>query len=292
MSENKTWFAVEVKVRREASEAIEHAFNNLNSLGTEINHLNKTEKSDVCVIGYFDATVDNENLRRSFSESLQVYGFTDAEIKSVNKKRIQNRDWLAEWKKHWKPTETKKFVIAPSWENVENKEKEVIRIEPNMAFGTGTHETTKLCLRTIESLYLPGMSFFDVGTGTGILSIAAAKISARESKTKIVGCDTDSDSVAIAKENAALNHTSQIRFYSGSISEESEAFDFVCANVTADVIVPLMPPLVTKSRKILVLSGILREQQEEVLTALNAQTDRPFTIETDGEWISITVKID
>ena len=187
MSENKTWFVVEVKVRREASEAIEHAFNSLNSLGTEINHLNKTEKSDVCVIGYFDATADNENLRRSFSESLQVYGFTDAEIKSVNKKRIQNRDWLTEWKKHWKPTETKKFVIAPSWKNVENKEKEVIRIEPNMAFGTGTHETTKLCLRAIDSLYLPGMSFFDVGTGTGILRSPLLKSRPGRVKQKSLG---------------------------------------------------------------------------------------------------------
>jgi ribosomal protein L11 methyltransferase len=160
-----------------------------------------------------------------------------------------------------------------------------------MAFGTGTHETTRLCLRAIEKYYEDGMSFFDVGTGTGILAIAIARLNSGENNTKILGCDTDVDSVKIAKENAVLNNTAEIDFYIGSINADSPEFDFVCANVTADIIIPMLPLLVAKSKQILVLSGILVEQELEVLTALEKLGINKTNIETDGEWISIVTEI-
>ena len=124
-------------------------------------------------------------MREKLNQSLRIYGFTSDSIKKIEWREVENTDWLAEWKKHWKPTETEKFIIAPSWEKIESAEKIVIYIEPNMAFGTGTHETTKLCLRAIGELFQSEMSFFDVGTGTGILAIAAVKSKVQSQNPKL-----------------------------------------------------------------------------------------------------------
>jgi ribosomal protein L11 methyltransferase len=197
-------------------------------------------------------------------------------------REIENQDWLAEWKKHWQPTETKKFIVAPTWAEVENTEKIIIRIEPSMAFGTGTHETTRLCLKAIEENYRD--------TGTGILAIAVAKFQVSSSEFQVVGCDTDVDSINIAEENAEINKTEDIEFYAGSISPETPGFDFVCANLTADVIIPLLPLLIEKSKRILVLSGILKEQENLITAELKKLQITNYKIETDGEWISVQVR--
>jgi len=283
------WFALEVTASAEASEAVEFALNELNALGTEINNLGKKTAETLTIIGYFNEKFANQIMQKQLLEAVQIYGFSTDAIKKTEWREVENQDWLAEWKKHWKPTETNKFIIAPTWETVENTDKIVIRIEPSMAFGTGTHETTKLCLKAIEETYDGAMSFLDVGTGTGILAIAASKFQAPSSKSQVVGCDTDEDSIKIAKENADLNETENIEFYVGSISEETDSFDFVCANLTADVILPILPLLVEKSKKILVLSGILKEQEKLITGELEKFRISNFKIETDGEWISVLV---
>ena len=107
---------------------------------------------------------------------------------------------------------------------------------------------------------------------------------------KIWACDIDVDSVRIARENAALNHANGIKFYEGSISKETASFDFVCANVTADVIIPILPLLVKKSTRILVLSGILSEQEREVRHELRKLGIRETDAERMGEWISLTIR--
>ncbi len=156
-----------------------------------------------------------------------------------------------------------------------------------MAFGTGTHETTQLCLKAIDENYHADQSFLDVGTGTGILAIAAAKIS--EGDVIVSGVDTDADSIDIAVTNAELNGVAnRINFAVGSINQEIQSYDFVCANLTADVIVPILPTLLAKTIQTLVLSGILAEQEKAVLDNLPKNLRRE--IERDGEWISITVE--
>lgn len=289
-SSQENWFALEITVDAKASEAVEFALNELDALGTEINNLGKNPTETLTVIGYFNEKPDDEYLRFEISNALQIYGFLDDAIKQIKWREVENQDWLAEWKKHWKPTETVRFIIAPTWETVENTEKIIIRIEPSMAFGTGTHETTKLCLKAIEENYDGEMSFLDVGTGTGILAIAAVKFRIQDSKFKIIGCDTDEDSIKIAIENAALNTTENIEFYVGSISNETPEFDFICANLTADVILPILSLLIEKAKKILVLSGILKEQENLITGELNKFQISNFKIETDGEWISILIE--
>jgi ribosomal protein L11 methyltransferase len=291
-SHEQKWFALEVTARTEAAEAIEFGLNELDALGTEINNLGKNDTETLTIIGYFNAQFADQIWRTQLLEAVQIYGFSTDSIKKAEWREVENQDWLAEWKKHWRPTETGRFIIAPTWETVETSEKIVIRIEPSMAFGTGTHETTKLCLRAIEENYDGAMSFLDVGTGTGILAIAAAKLQTPNSEFKIVGCDTDEDSIKIAKENAELNETGGIEFFVGSITEETPEFEFVCANLTADVILPLLPLLITKSKRFLVLSGILKEQEKLVTDALEKVQISNFKIETDGEWISVQIRIE
>jgi ribosomal protein L11 methyltransferase len=294
MKTEKTWFALDFTVDAEASEAVEFALNELGALGTEINHLGVKQTKTLTVSGYFNELPADKTVQAELLEALRIYEFTPAAIKKTQKREIENVDWLLEWKKHWKATETGRFIVAPTWENVEeNTGKIIIRIEPNMAFGTGTHETTRLCLSAIEKSYQSGMSFLDVGTGTGILAIAAAKLNKKLKieNFKLIGYDTDFDSIAIAKENAELNEVSgKVEFRVGSISENDSEYDFVCANITVDVIVPILAPLLKKSKKILALSGILKEQEDLIVSKLkNFGIENP-EIETFGEWISVLIK--
>lgn len=294
--ENKqqNWYALDVTVDSNGSEAIEFALNELEALGTEINNLGVKNSENLIVTGYFNELPDNDIARRELEEALRIYGFSSAMIHKIDSRSVENLDWLAEWKKHWKPTITDKFIVAPTWENVEDTSKIVIRIEPSMAFGTGTHETTRLCLKAIEENYRVGETFYDVGTGTGILAIAVAKLNAdasvNNSQNFIKGCDTDEDSIKIARENAELNDVDElISFTTTTVSEKDSEYDFVCANLTADVIVPILPLLIDKTKRILVLSGILKEQQNTITTELSRYDFESPEIEISGEWISVKV---
>lgn len=288
------WLALEITIVADAAEAAEFALSEAGASGTEINLLGVRETPEnIVVTGYFNEKPDEDFLRSELAEALRIYGFSSRAVQEINWRAVENKDWLAEWKKHWRPTETGKFIVAPVWfELPETAGKIVIRIEPSMAFGTGTHETTRLCLRAVEENYQPEMSFFDVGTGTGILAVGAAKIQDKmqRAKSRILACDTDFDSIKIAAENAAINETDNIEFYVGSIEKDSPKFDFICANLTADVIVPLLPLLVEKFGKTLLLSGILREQKESVADKLRELGITNYKLQIEGEWISILIE--
>src|SRR4051812_29028292 len=221
------WFAVDIDVEPAYAEAAEYALNSLDALGTEIDHLRKSKDATVRVTGYFNELPAQSALAAEIEHAFAVHGISGP-LPVPETREVEDRDWLAEWKRHWRPTEIGKFVVAPPWSEVES-DKIVIRVEPNMAFGTGTHDTTQLCLRAIGEQYSADMSFLDVGTGTGILAIAAAKLGG----TGIFACDTDADSIKIARENAVLNDVSKnIEFADGPIDDATPAFDFVCANLT------------------------------------------------------------
>ena len=286
----RNWYAVDILAEYEASEAIESAFNELGALGTEIDGLRKKKDEPLMVTGFFDEVLVDETIRSSVDDSLAIYGFANDAVKNIAHRTVEETDWLAEWKKHWRPTTIGKFIIAPPWSEVDDPERIIIRVEPNMAFGTGTHETTQLCLKAISERYDPSMSVLDVGTGTGILAIATAKLGG----TNILACDTDLDSVKIARENAVLNDVGEeIEFFDGSIDAATPQFDFVCANLTIDVIVPILDLLLAKAKHTLLLSGILSEQEPQIREALQKFdiSDSRFEIERSGEWISVIVTV-
>lgn len=283
------WYAVSVSVPRDLTEAVEFAFNGMDTLGTEVDLLSNKD-SDLCAVtAYFSSPPDEALTRNEFLSAARVYGVSFDDVLELKHEVIESQDWLAEWKKHWRPVEIGRFVIAAPWHDIEDSGKTIIRIEPNMAFGTGTHETTRLCLDAISGLYRPDQTFLDIGTGTGILAIAAAK--AANVGTRIAAVDTDPDAVAIARVNADQNGVREhIEFDTGSIGEIEGRFDFVCANLTADVIVGLLPAILNATNEIFVLSGILSEQETSVTQRLPAEMR--YEISNDGEWIAIVVRID
>ncbi len=287
----KRWRAVDAMVVREACEAIEYGLMEAGAQGTETNE----SGANVMVSGYFDAIPDLEVVRTALLDALRIYNLESASLIDLKTRDVPDRDWLAEWKKDWQPVEVGRFIIAPPWSEVtepgaiaagSSRDRILIRIEPGMAFGTGTHETTRLCLKAIER-YFRGGSFLDVGTGTGILAIAAAKM---WPNAHVEACDTDADAVAIARENARLNEVGeQIDFRVGSVEEQTSSADLVCANLTAPVIVDLLPSLLGATCGRLVLSGILDSQSELVQSRLLELGADSFEIDQDGEWIALAV---
>lgn len=280
------WFAVSVTVAPEYTEAAEFAFNNLDSLGSEIDLLSNNSGERCTVTAYFPSLPDNDRINEELENAARIHGLPEEIDFAVRQTVIHDQDWLAEWKKYWKPVEIGRFIIAAPWHEVEDDGGLIVRIEPNMAFGTGTHETTQLCLAAIDEHYKAGQSFLDVGTGTGILAIAAAMIS--DGSGRIAGIDIDPEAVEIARTNAELNGV-DIELSAGSVEVADGSFDVVCANLTADVIVPMLPDLISRARGVLILSGILAEQEEIVLSALPKGLDSVVT--RAGEWIAIALKI-
>ena len=287
----RIWYALDVKLDAEAGEAVEYGLMDAGALGTETS---TTDDQFTRITGYFDQPPDVEELRNKLIEALRIYGLQESSLSEIDLREIEDRDWLAEWKKDWQPVAVGRFIIAPPWlESLppasaggSTEAPIVIQINPGMAFGTGTHETTRLCLKAIEKYFLGG-SFLDVGTGTGILAIAAVKMFP---DSHLEACDTDGEAIAIAKENALLNNVGdRIDFRVGSVDDETPSADLVCANLTAPVIVELLPSLLGVSCGRLILSGILDSQIGMVQSRLLELGAADLEISNDREWISIVV---
>ena len=277
------WHSIEATCLREAGEAIEYGLMEAGALGTE-----SCDAGDGAhIIGYYDAPVEESEVRTALLNALRIYNFPSSSLIDLKVSEVADRDWLAEWKKDWQPVEVGRFIVAPPWSDVTAAHNRiVIRIEPGMAFGTGTHETTRLCLKAIEKYYRGG-SFLDVGTGTGILAIAAVKMFP---EARVEAVDTDAEAVEIARENARLNDVGgKIIFRVGTVEEQTSSADFICANLTAPVIIDLLPLLLGATCGRLVLSGILDSQIELVEANLRELGAPTLESNQDGEWIALVV---
>jgi ribosomal protein L11 methyltransferase len=280
------WYGLDLMIASQAREAVEYALMEGGALGTETND---GEDSLLRVTAYFAETPDRELIRAELADALRVYELPSSSVREMHARQIADQDWLEAWKKDWQPVEVgERFIIAPPWSEIpDERGRIVIRIEPGMAFGTGTHETTRLCLAAIEK-YFGGSSFLDVGTGTGILAIAAARLF---HDARVEACDTDADALAIARENARLNGVEErITFRVGTVEEATASADVVCANLTVDVILNLLPALIGATCGRLILSGIL-DSQAEVVNArlLECGVETPQETLQDGEWIALVV---
>jgi ribosomal protein L11 methyltransferase len=276
------WYALDVTCEEAAVEAVEYALMEAGALGTE-----SAEGAGARVAAYFDSPPEVERVRAALADALRVYGLASSDVRELKFREVEGRDWLAEWKSGWRPTVVGRFVVAPPWSEVGDAAgRLVIRVEPGMAFGTGTHETTRLCLAAVEK-HFRGGSFLDVGTGTGVLAIAAAMLAPA---ARVEACDTAPLAVSVAEENARLNGVAgRITFRVGSVEDSTPSADVVCANLTADVILPLLPALTAASCGRLILSGILDTQAEQVWARLLELGAEDCEVTRDGEWVCMIV---
>jgi ribosomal protein L11 methyltransferase len=273
----KSFTALDLDIEPEAREAVEYALMEAGALGTE--------SADHTVTAYFAEIPDRERVRSELFEALRIYSLPSSSVRDMNVREVADRDWLEEWKQNWQPVEIGRFIIAPPWAELgDARDHLIIRIEPGMAFGTGTHETTRLCLYAIQQQFSVG-SFLDVGTGTGILAIAAARLFP---EARVEACDTDEIAIAIARENAASNQVA-IDFRVGSVDDTTASADLVCANLTADVINSILPALIDVTCGKLILSGILETQLEMVQASLHACGVDEFEVTQDGEWVALII---
>ncbi len=207
---------------------------------------------------------------------------------------VSEEDWADSWKQYYKPIKTgKKLVIVPLWEKYDKTEEEiVVLMDPGMAFGTGTHETTRLCAAMLEKYVKPGDRMLDVGCGSGILAICASKLGAGFCDA----CDIDPVSVRIAAENAEINETPNVNCFVSdllkSVKRISGGYDICAANIVADVIIRLAPDIgnYLSDDAEFIVSGIITERAEEVVSALNACGFEVFDDVTENGWYCAAVK--
>lgn len=212
---------------------------------------------------------------------------------SVTLSEVQESDWANEWKKYYKPTKIgKKIVVKPSWEDYKQEEGDlIIELDPGMAFGTGTHETTSMCIRELENYVDDTKTVFDIGCGSGILAIAAAKLGAKD----VVAGDLDEVAVKVSKENCEINHVSdKVTVKHGSLFEvvDSKA-DVIVANIIADII-KILAKDVSKFLNedgVFISSGIILAKIDEVCESLTENGFEIVKVERLGEWSAIVSKL-
>jgi len=202
--------------------------------------------------------------------------------------KVAEEDWATSWKAYFKPEHIgKSLVVKPTWENYEAQAGEVIiHLDPGMAFGTGTHPTTAMCLKMLEKYLQGGEIVYDVGTGSGILSLAAAKLGAAQ----VWAWDVDLVAVRVAKDNVQLNGlTNKISVELGSLPDKTRGADLITVNIVANIILQLAPKFQEnlQSKGLLICSGIIQTREKEVREALQEEGLELKERMQEGDWVSL-----
>ena len=250
---------------------------------------------------YVEEGEDTAPLLERVKEALEeLRMFMDIGECSITESETEDKDWINNWKEYFHQFYVDDILITPSWEEVkeEDKAKMIIHIDPGTAFGTGMHETTQLCMRQLKKYVNADTEILDVGTGSGILSIAALKLGAKHA----VGTDLDPCAASAVKENLEANDISEdsMDMILGNIIDDKEIqdavgyekYDIVAANILADVLVPLTPVIIHQMKKggIYITSGIIDDKEETVVEAVKAAGLEVLEVTYQGEWVSVTAR--
>lgn len=237
-----------------------------------------------------DMQYDIENVLDLYREEFQSRGLSEFELGSWEfvLEEKQSEDWSQKWKEKWDVTHvTDKIAVVPDWiEYTPQKDEIIIKLEPGCAFGTGTHQTTQLCMKALEKYMKKGDKVADIGMGSGILSILAKKLGA----SYVYGCDTDETVIDVAKENT-LKNGEKCEFEFGSADKINDKFDFVVANILHFVLAEIMGDLknIMKDRALMSLSGILDEKKQLVLDAIEHENLKIVEEIRQDQWTSFVV---
>ena len=252
-------------------------------------------KGKVAVVKAYFAEEDNiEDVLEYVNErltELKEMGLDLGEAK-VEHEKMHEEDWANTWKQYYKPTKVgEKIVVKPIWEEYEAKDGElVVDLDPGMAFGTGTHETTRMCIQSLEKYVKEDSTVFDVGCGSGILAIAAAKLGAKLA----VGVDLDPVAVESSIENVGYNKLKNIEILHGNLVEVIDGkADIVVANILAEIICILTDDVkrVLKDGGVFITSGIIHDRVDMVCEKLEATGFEVMEKNRDGEWNCIVAKL-
>ena len=251
---------------------------------------------------YIDAENDYEEILEQVKAGIEEWRqFVDIGEGSIVQSETEDIDWQNNWKEFFKAFTIDDILIKPTWEELkeEDKDKFLIEIDPGISFGTGKHETTQLCIRQLQK-YVEGKhpKVLDVGCGSGILSIVALKLGARE----VVGTDLDADCMTSTRDNMQVNHLdlSLGTFYVGNLIDDeelqekvgTEEYEIVVANILAPVIIAMAPviPARLKQGGYFITSGIIDFKENEVKEAIEAAGLTVVEINHQGEWVNITAQ--
>ena len=250
---------------------------------------------------YLEEDADKEAILARVREELdELRSFLDIGEATITESQTEDKDWINNWKQYFHQFYVDDILIIPSWEEVkeEDKEKMIIHIDPGTAFGTGMHETTQLCMRQLKKFVTEETQLLDVGTGSGILSIAALKLGAKHA----VGTDLDPCAITATKENLEANDIPEgsMDVMIGNIIDDKsvqdavgyEKYDIVVANILADVLIPLTPVILhqMKSGGIYITSGIIDEKEKDVVEAVKAAGLEIVEVTHQNDWVSVTAR--
>jgi ribosomal protein L11 methyltransferase len=282
----KIWHKVTMSVSKDDADMVRRAIQSYHCCGIqEEDEAAGKEHLDA----YFDGAVDLSELRKHMEVIAElISAAAGRKLKLGSIEAVPEEDWLEEWRKNWKPVRiTKTLVVCPSWEKFPARpEEKVIYIYPKMAFGTGSHPTTKLCLKLLERYMERGASVVDIGSGSGILAIGAAKFGAR----RVVAYEMDQAAIENGWENCTFNRVrSKVKLIHDSFDPRARGrFDLGVCNMLGHIMQPLigdMDRVVTGTA--LILSGLTVESADGIRRELRNRDWRIKKTLKDGEWIGL-----
>ena len=289
------WVQLTVTISPEASEAVANQLFDLDALGVEIRDAQPPSSQSTILISYYpmdDLVGDRIQKVQRFIDLLPEWDLPVGQA-SITLKAIQDTDWTEEWRSAFPPRRIgNRIIVAPTWVEILPKPSEVlIRLDPGMAFGTGHHPTTCLSIRLLEETIKGNEVLADIGTGSGILSIAAAKLGVR----RVDAVDLDETTLPVASKNFQLNDVeSVVRLQAGNgLDACAGEYDVIIANILTKVLLPMIPefPQFLNAGSVVILSGIMTQEAAQVVKVLKLHQLFPIKIEQDEEWVGISAKL-
>lgn len=309
------WYEIRVSTTCEASDAVSEMLTSMGAGGVaikdpfdirkEIENPNTLDYADeeflaslgdeVIIQAYFQDGLNIDELLKQVNDGLKnISQFLDVGKGLDGYGEVDDEDWSTAWKKYYKPFKlTDRIVIKPTWEEYAAQSEDIIvEMDPGMAFGTGTHETTQMCSILIEKFIKADCEVLDVGSGTGILSIIASKLGAK----RIDAIDIDEVAVRVAGENIEINGEShKITAFKGVLTDlkpKAHKYDIIVANIIANVIIDLSAhiPYYLKKNSLFITSGIIKERKQEVIDSCNEYGMSLIEELEMGEWVAMVFK--
>ncbi len=286
------WLEISVEVEAEVAEAVAEVLSRYVKGGVAIEAGPDGWHADpVCVRAYLPVDDELWDKRKHIEEALWHLGQI-APVPEPSFRSVAEEDWTEAWKERLQVLHIgEHFVIQPSWLDYDRKPEDVvIRLDPGMAFGTGLHPTTQMCLRALEESMQPGLEVLDVGTGSGILAIAAAKLGAKS----VLAVDDDPQAVAVARDNVIDNGVRErVRVVRGSLPEVSGSYDLVLVNILTRVIVELVEAGLAERMRpnaVLITAGITVDTTSEVLAAFERGGLALVERRQQDDWVSLRAR--